>query len=112
MKPSGKTAIIMDHETYFSFKNNSCVTNKGFYTSDKKQTSSELLFAKKDKFPKKMMLWLAISSGGMSDPVFVEGNAMNGDFYEKNCVPLVKKFITTHHRGKKVIFRADLATAH
>ena len=112
MKPSGKTVIIMDDETYFSFKNNSCVTNKGFYTSDKKQTPSEVRFAKKGKFPKKMMLWLAISSEGMSDPVFVEGNAMNGDFYEKNCVPLVKKFIATHHRGKEVIFWPDLATAH
>ncbi|KAF0294824.1 putative serine/threonine-protein kinase PkwA [Amphibalanus amphitrite] len=48
----------------------------------------------------------------MSEPVFVEGNAMNGDFYEKNCIPIVKKFITTHHRGKKVIFWPDLATAH
>ena len=44
---------------------------------------------------------MAISSEGMSDPVFVEQNAMNGDLYENKCVPLVKKFIKTHHRGKK-----------
>lgn len=34
MKPKGKTVIIMDDETYFSLQDNSCVANKGFYTSD------------------------------------------------------------------------------
>ena len=48
----------------------------------------------------------------MSDPVFVEKSAMNGELYEKKCVPLVDKFIKTHHRGKNVIFWPDLATAH
>ena len=48
----------------------------------------------------------------MSDPVFVEKSAMNGEIYEKKCVPLVQKFVKTHHSGKNVIFRPDLATAH
>ena len=101
MKPKGKTVIIMDDETYFSLKDNSSVANKGFYTSDRKNAPTEVRFIKKQKFPKKVLLWMAISSEGMSDPVFVEKSAMNGELYEKKCVPLVYKFIKTHHRGKK-----------
>ena len=103
MKPKGKTVIIMDDETYFSLKDNSSVANKGFYTSDRKNAPTEVWFIKKQKFPKKVLFWMAISSEGMSDPVFVEKSAMNGELYEKKCVPLVYKFIKTHHRGKKNI---------
>ena len=48
----------------------------------------------------------------MSDPIFIEGNTMNGDFYIRYSVPLVKNFITTHPLGKKAIFWPGLATAH
>lgn len=112
MKSKGKTVIIMDDETYFSLKSSSCVANQGFYTSDRKKAPSEVRFVKKQKFPKKVLLWMAISTEGMSDPIFLEKNAMNGDFYEKKCIPMVNKFIKTHHRGKDVIFWPDLATAH
>lgn len=112
MKSRGNTIIIMDDETYFTLKSSSCVANKGFYTSDRKSAPSEVRFVKKQKFPKKIMLWMAISSEGMSDPLFLEQDAMNGDIYENKCIPLVNKFIKTHHRDKNVIFWPDLATAH
>ena len=114
-----KDRHIMDDEMYFFFlKSSSCVANKGFYTPDKKKHLQKIVSWKYRSFQKRFYFgWmkfptLGISSEGMSVPVFVEQNAMNGELYENKCAPLVKKFVKTHHRGKNVIFWLDVAMAH
>lgn len=63
--------------------------------------------------PKKVLLWLAISSRGMSKPVFFEsGLAVNAERYTGSCLPAVRDFIRTHHRGANITGLPDLASSH
>lgn len=65
------------------------------------------------KFPKKVLLWLAISPRGISKPVFFEsGLAVTADRYIERCLPIVREFIRESHRGANIVFWPDLASSH
>lgn len=50
---------------------------------------------------------------GMSKAVFFEsGLAVNADRYIERCLPLVRDFINTSHRGENAVFWPDLASSY
>ena len=112
MKPTGKTQIIMDDESYFPMKSHSQPGNAGFYTDDASGAGDGVRFATVAKFTPKVMVWVAFSEHGLSKPFIMESGAMNAYIYRTQCLPRLKEFVDANYRGKKVIFWPDLAPAH
>lgn len=103
---------IMDDESYFTLDGNEW-QGKHYFEKNDAPVSSEVKYVEHKKFPKKVLLWLAISPNGMSEPVFFEsGLAVHGDIYVERCLPKVQDFIKQKHRGKNVVFWPDLASSH
>lgn len=102
----------MDDESYFTLDGNEWQGN--FYFQNANDPIEESVkYVEHTKFPKKVLLWLAISPRGMSNPVFFEsGLAVNAERYMLGCLPIVRDFMKTHHRGTNVVFWPDLASSH
>ena len=111
-KARGKSVIIMDDESYFRLKADQMGANRGYYTANKENANLNVKYRTVEKFPKKDMLWVAISEKGVSDPYFVQKNSLNGKIYREECIPLLKKFIDDKHKRCKVVHWPDLAPAH
>ncbi|CAF3167290.1 unnamed protein product [Rotaria socialis] len=109
-----KTFLIMDDEKYFSFSGDNMPSNAGFWSGDKEHVSPEVNFKSKQKFAPKILVWLGISSKGISAPYIgtTKGPAVNGDIYIKKCLPKLLTFIYEHHQDDKYVFWPDLASSH
>jgi hypothetical protein len=107
--------IIMDDEKYYTFSGNNMPENVGYYSKDKSTCPDEVRFSGKEKYPTKILVWIAISAQGISKPLIrpSKSEAINSDIYIKEC--LEKKllpFIHEHHQDLNYIFWPDLANAH
>ena len=112
LKPSEDTAVVMDDECNFPFLCPEVQANRGYYTENKENVAPEVKYQRKEKFPKKVMVWLAISTSGVSQSYMAYKSAMNGVTYRKECLSRLKAFIEKHHANENVIFWPDLASAH
>ena len=113
-KPSSSVEVVMDDESYFPWKHDKIPGNDGFYTRDKENTPPAVRFYNKKKFEPKLLVWLAISARGHSDPFFMpsRGN-MNGEVYRQECVTArLVPFLHKHHSNGDFIFWPDLASCH
>lgn len=107
--------FIMDDEKYFEFTCHETPGNYGFYTDDITKCSDNVRFKAKEKFPHKILVWIAGSEKGLSEPLIKssKSEAINQDVYRKEC--LEKKllpFINKYHGNGNYIFWPDLATCH
>ena len=111
LNSTGK-CVIMDDEKYFTWQS----TNRtGYYTSDKKTCPDDVRFAGESKFPKKVLMWVAISERGMSKALIRESGseAINKTIYIRECLEKrLLPFIKKHHSDANYIFWPDLAPAH
>ena len=64
--------IIMDDEKYFLLSDQSVPTNSGYYSSEKSLTSPEVRSKRTQKFEQKLLVWIAISTNGISSPLFAK----------------------------------------
>ena len=112
MNTKNKAQIIMDDESYFSFKGNNQPGNRGFYSDAIGGAGDDVRYAKVDKFTPKVMVWVAFSEHAISQPFFLQRGAMDAGTYRTKCLPKLQKFIQDNYRGQKVIFWPDLAPAH
>lgn len=108
-------SIIIYDEKYFTFKGENMPGNAGYYSNDKSTCPDNVRFAGKEKFPQKVMVWIAISDRGISEPLIrpSKSEAINSDIYIEEC--LKKKllpFIHEFHQDLNYIFWPDLASAH
>ena len=62
----------MDDEKYFMFTDQSVPTNRGYYTSNKAETLSDVKFKQSRKYEPKILVWIAISINGISLPFFAK----------------------------------------
>lgn len=103
---------IMDDESYFTVEGNEWQT-KHYYESSEHEAPERSKYIYKTKFPGKVLLWLAISENGISEPVFFKGGlAVNAQVYNDQCIPAVERFIKKYHRRDKIVFWPDLASSH
>ena len=65
-----KAEIIMDDEKYFCLNGDNMPGSARYYTDDKSKCSGDVRFIGKNKYPQKILMWLAISNRGMSIPYF------------------------------------------
>jgi hypothetical protein len=106
--------IVMDDESYFPFKSDSIPGNDHFYTTDYSSAPKEVKYRRREKFPKRLLVWLAISPNGCSEPFFMmSGGAMNGEIYREECVrKRLLPFLASHHATDSILFWPDGASAH
>ncbi|CAF3974578.1 unnamed protein product, partial [Rotaria sp. Silwood1] len=62
--------IILDNEKYFTSTNANVGRNRYYYSTDSSTASNNIKFKQKKKFEPKLMVWMAMSSKGVSD-VFI-----------------------------------------
>lgn len=105
---------VIDDESYFTLDHSSIVGNDHFYTSDLKETPASVKYNKKSKYPKKLMVWLAASTKGISDIYVVpSGMAINSDRYINECLSKrLIPFIEESHSSMPYVFWPDLASSH
>ena len=106
--------IVMDDETYFTYQHNSLPENSGFYTMNVDTAPSTVKFKTKEKYPKRLLLWIAISKDGISKPYFLPtGTAVNAQVYSEKCIRgKLLSFLQEYHSDGDYIFWPDLASAH
>jgi len=102
---------IRDDESYFTLDGNEWQWQH--YFQGRGEVENAVKYIEHSKFPKKVLLWLAISSEGMSEPVFFQsGLAVNSERYIAECLPKVAEFIKSKHKKKNTVFWPDLASSH
>lgn len=105
---------IIDDESYFTLKHSTINGNGNFYTSDIKLTPPSVKYSKKDKYEKKLLVWVAFSKAGLSKFFIVpSGLAIDGEMYKKQCIEKrLHSFIKDHHSGDNYVFWPDKASSH
>ena len=83
--------FIIDDESFshsdFTFSHSDKNSNVGYWSSNPKAVSCGVKYKSKAKFEKKMLVWLTVSSRGISTPYFVpSGLAVKQNVYLKECI--------------------------
>ena len=87
IKRNARRHIVFDDEAYFGLFDENHTGSMWYHSSDKSKVQPEVKFRLVEKFPTKMMIWLAISKKGMSKPYFHEKKcALVGKTYAEECI--------------------------
>ena len=109
----GDDEFIIDDESYFGL---SCATlpgNDSYYSDDRDKTPDKVKCYYKQKYPIRLLVWLAISPRGITQPYFVKSNlAINQEVYQEilksHLIPFIKRYYSTGG----YVFWPDLASSH
>lgn len=109
----GKQDFIIDDESYFTLSNTGVPGNDRFYTNDLNTTPESVKYNLCEKYPPKLLVWLAISPKGVTKPHFLtSGLAVNADTYlgilKSKLEPLIKRC----YKDGGFVFWPDLASSH
>ncbi|XP_065674095.1 uncharacterized protein LOC136091039 [Hydra vulgaris] len=110
-----KSLLVIDDEKYFCFAGDNIAGHSGYYTNNKKTCPESVRFIGKEKFPKKLLMWIAISDRGMSEPLFRTSKtvAINSTIYINECLEKrLLPFIHKYHGDFNYLFWPDLASSH
>jgi hypothetical protein len=101
-------------ETYLTPANSTLAGNNNFYSSDVNVTPAEVMVIRKSKYEKKLGMWLAVSSHGISTPFFFEsGLAINQAIFKEKCLKSrLLPFINKYHSDDKYVYWADSTASH
>ena len=107
-----KSLLVIDDEKYFFFAGDNIPGNSGYYTNVKETCPESVHFVRKEKLPKKLLAWIAVSDRGMSEPLFrtskavaINASTYINEFLEKRLLPFVHKY----HGDFNYLFWADVA---
>ncbi|CAF1067840.1 unnamed protein product [Rotaria magnacalcarata] len=106
--------IVLDDEKYFGLSGDNVLCNQRFYTTDPSTTPTDVKYKKKSKFSPKLLVWMAMSSKGVSD-IYIHRSkqAVTGDIYLNECINRrLLPFIEEHHKNDNFVFWPDKASAH
>ena len=106
--------IVIDDEKYFTFSDDNMPRNVGFYSCNKQTSPPDVRFKCKGKFAPRVLVWLALSTKGVSVPYIrkTKDPAINADVYRQKCLPRLLEFINKHHLLDEYIFWPDFTTSH
>ena len=111
-KISPNCQLILDDEKYFTFSGNVPGDNR-YYTFDTSSAPENIKFIQKQKFESHLLVWLAISPRGISNPYIRRSKiAIREEIYLKQCIrgrllPFIKRMIFCfgliwHHRIMRI----------
>ena len=63
-------SVVMDDVNYFTFDGSFMPENENFYFDDRAECQDDVLYVGLEKFPKKILVNIAVSSKGFSEPLF------------------------------------------
>ena len=111
------TKMVMDDESYFGLNQSNLPTNNGFYAEKgtlRSDIQPDVSFARWEKFAPKLLVWVAISEEGLSEPFFVPAkNAVNAEIYQNFCIKeRLVPFLDEYHADGAYWFWPDLASSH
>ena len=112
--PRSNTFIIADDEKYLTFSNDEMPQHVGFHAFDKEHASDKVKYKIKEKYLKKVLVWLALSSKGISI-LFIgtaKGRAITANICINKCLNKLRSFIEQHHTDDEFRFWPDLASSH
>ncbi len=106
--------FIIDDESYFTLSHTTQPGNDIFYSNNIQKTPESVKNKYEIKYEKKVLVWIAISPKGMTEPFFREsGLAINRFVYRDECLdPYLLPFIKKYHRNDQYVFWPDQASAH
>ena len=106
--------IVLDDKSSITFSHHELSGNDGYYTDNFETTPDNVKYAGKTKFEPKVLVWLAISSKGISTPVIRprSAKAINANIYIDQCLPKLKQFIEKKHTQDEIMFWPDLVSSH
>ena len=103
--------VVMDDEAYYPYKRD---YSNYYFSSGKNEVKRNIKYKTKEKFPKKLLVWIALSEKGHSEPFFMvtRGN-LTKEIYAEECIKQrLVPFLEKHHPNGDIIFWPDLASAH
>ena len=108
--------MVMDNESYFLMKCNYLPIKGGYYANKKAGPTSapeKVRFAGKSKFPNRMMVLIAISERGASEPFFcMTCQSINYEIYCSDGIQgTLAPFVDQYHADGSVHFCPDLLHA-
>ena len=104
----GNPAVVMNDEKYFTFTDAEDPSIDGYYTSYRSLCPTDVKYKPKTKFPKKVLVWLAISDAGISDALVIRRSSVSIDqhsYLREFIKKSLMKFINEHHSDGHYIFR-------
>lgn len=106
--------LIIDDEKYFKLSGNNVIGNRYFYSTDPSTAPPNIKFQQQTKFEQKVMIWMAISSKGISNVYIHQSKqGVNQDIYLKECINRrLLPFIDKYHSNGNILFWPDLARSH
>ena len=106
--------IIVDDEKYLILSNDEILQNVTLSAFDKEHASDNVTYKAKEKYPKNVLVWLALSSKGISTPFIgtTKGSAITVDIYINKCLSKLRSFIEEHHADDEYIFWPDLVSTY
>ena len=99
--------IVMDDEKYFTFAGHKMPGNAGYYTNDKQTCPNSVRFAGKPLYPRKVLVWIAISERGFSKVLIrpSKSEAIDSETYINECLSKrLPSFLHKHHGDFNYIF--------
>lgn len=106
--------FILDDESYFTLSKMQMPGNDIYYTKDPNTAPDNVKYKPKKKFEPKVMLYIAVSSKGVSEPYFKpSGLAINKEIYKNECLAkILIPFIKKYHTNDDYVFWPDKASSH
>ena len=95
--------MILDDGKYFTYDGSNMQGNYNYYTNDKyNKWPDSVRYAEKDKYPNKVIVWVAISNCGIFKPLFhpSKSEAVNSGIYINEYIA----FFHEHHPDSNYIF--------
>ena len=106
--------VVMDDKTYFTFTGSEMPANTGFYTGPGGYVPNNVRYRPEGKFPRKPLVWMAISPRGVSKPDVLPSRVnVGGEIYREKCPKEgLLPFLNAKYPREGFIFWPDLAAAH
>jgi hypothetical protein len=107
-KPSNNVDIILDDESYFTTDGSDTNQNSFYYECEDIEAPENVRFRPVAKYPKKVLVWVTMSSKGFSEPYIVpSGNSVTAEVYIRECLTRLKDFIDKYHSDGNYVFWSD-----
>ena len=100
--------FVLDDEKYFDLKG-PCTGR--YYTSDKATVSPDVRYHGKEKYEKKILVYVALSERGVSKPFFApSGLGVTAQVYKEHCLKrCFVSFLRARHADGNYVFWPDKA---
>ena len=85
--PNSGVKVVIDDESDFPFSQDTVPGNDCFFSTNKENIPSLVRYRQKKKYEPKVLVWLAVSEDGHSEPFFRTGGpSINGEVYREECI--------------------------